>query len=59
MAGSVATTIEVRTLTDGGQTAEEVAGWIADFLAPARESLDLALYDVRVTSPAGAGTRTS
>jgi phosphatidylserine/phosphatidylglycerophosphate/cardiolipin synthase-like enzyme len=30
-----------------------VAGWIAGFLAPARVSLDLALYDVRVPGPAG------
>ena len=45
--------IEVRTLTDGGQTAEQVAGWIAEFLGDARQSLDLALYDVRVPGPAG------
>lgn len=45
--------IEVRTLTDGGQTADQVAAWIAEFLAPARESLDLALYDVRVPGAAG------
>ena len=45
--------IEVRTLTDGGQTAEQVVGWIAEFLSPARASLDLALYDVRVPGPAG------
>ncbi len=43
----------MRTLTDGGQTAEDVAAWIAEFLAGARESLDLALYDVRVPGPAG------
>ena len=43
----------MRTLTDGGQSAEDVAGWIAAFLAPARETLDLALYDVRVPGPAG------
>src|SRR5215208_367912 len=35
----------VRTLTDGGQSAAEVAGWIADFVARARRSLDLAHYD--------------
>ena len=43
----------MRTLTDGGQSAEQVAGWIADFLAGARRSLDLALYDVRVPGPGG------
>jgi phosphatidylserine/phosphatidylglycerophosphate/cardiolipin synthase-like enzyme len=35
----------VRTLTDGGQSAAEVAGWIADFVARARRNLDLAHYD--------------
>jgi phosphatidylserine/phosphatidylglycerophosphate/cardiolipin synthase-like enzyme len=37
--------IEVRTLHDGGQRADDVAGWIADFLRKARRSLDLAHYD--------------
>jgi phosphatidylserine/phosphatidylglycerophosphate/cardiolipin synthase-like enzyme len=35
-------------LTDGGQTSLEVAGMIADFVAPAKESLELALYDLRL-----------
>ena len=46
--------VELRTLTDGGQAAPEVAGEIATFLNDARESLDLALYDVRLESDAGA-----
>jgi phosphatidylserine/phosphatidylglycerophosphate/cardiolipin synthase-like enzyme len=46
--------VELRTLTDGGQAAAEVAGEIATFLNDARESLDLALYDVRLESDAGA-----
>jgi phosphatidylserine/phosphatidylglycerophosphate/cardiolipin synthase-like enzyme len=37
--------IDVRTLRDGGQPAEEVAGWIADFIGAAKRSLDLAHYD--------------
>jgi phosphatidylserine/phosphatidylglycerophosphate/cardiolipin synthase-like enzyme len=37
--------IEVRTLRDGGQRADDVAGWIADFIGEARASLDLAHYD--------------
>jgi phosphatidylserine/phosphatidylglycerophosphate/cardiolipin synthase-like enzyme len=37
--------IEARTLTDGGQTPLEVAGWIADFVSSARRTLDLAQYD--------------
>ncbi|HET6682792.1 MAG TPA: phospholipase D-like domain-containing protein [Gaiella sp.] len=46
--------VELRTLTDGGQAASEVAGEIATFLNDARESLDLALYDVRLESDSGA-----
>jgi phosphatidylserine/phosphatidylglycerophosphate/cardiolipin synthase-like enzyme len=46
--------IELDTLTDGGQTAFDVAGTVADFLAGAERTLDLALYDVRIESPAGA-----
>ena len=46
--------VELRTLTDGGQAAPEVAGEIATFLNDARASLDLALYDVRLESDAGA-----
>lgn len=37
--------IEIRTLTDGGQQAHEVADMIAEFLGEARRSLDLAHYD--------------
>lgn len=37
--------IEVRTLDDGGQQATTVAGWIADFVGAARQTLDLAQYD--------------
>jgi phosphatidylserine/phosphatidylglycerophosphate/cardiolipin synthase-like enzyme len=37
--------IEVRTFRDGGQRADEVAGWIADFVGGAQRSLDLAHYD--------------
>jgi len=40
--------IEVRTLTDGGQTAAEIATAVASFLDGAKQSLDLALYDVRL-----------
>ena len=46
--------IDVRTLTDGGQTAEAVAGWIAEFIHGAQRTLDLAQYDFHLgaeTSP--------
>ena len=40
--------IHVRTLTDGGQTSLEIARAIAAYLDAARESLELALYDLRL-----------
>ena len=40
--------IEVHTLTDGGQSSMDIARRVADFVAPARETLELALYDVRL-----------
>ena len=51
--------IELRTLTDGGQSPEEIAGELEAFLAPARRTLDLALYDVRLTGPVGDRVRTA
>jgi phosphatidylserine/phosphatidylglycerophosphate/cardiolipin synthase-like enzyme len=41
----------VRTLTDGGQTALDVAHGVGAFLSEARRSLDLALYDLRLDGP--------
>jgi phosphatidylserine/phosphatidylglycerophosphate/cardiolipin synthase-like enzyme len=46
--------IGIETLTDGGQRPADVARGIAGFLSQARESLDLALYDVRFETDAGA-----
>jgi phosphatidylserine/phosphatidylglycerophosphate/cardiolipin synthase-like enzyme len=46
--------IAIETLTDGGQRAADVARGIAGFLSQARTSLDLALYDVRFETDAGA-----
>ena len=46
--------IELRTLTDGGQTPTEIARDVAAFLGAAHTSLDLALYDVRFETDAGA-----
>jgi phosphatidylserine/phosphatidylglycerophosphate/cardiolipin synthase-like enzyme len=40
--------IELRTLTDGGQSAAAVAEDVGTFLDGARETLDLALYDIRL-----------
>jgi phosphatidylserine/phosphatidylglycerophosphate/cardiolipin synthase-like enzyme len=40
--------IHVHTLTDGGQTSLDVAQKIAAFVSGARETLELALYDIRL-----------
>ena len=45
--------MDVLTLTDGGQRAEDVAARVVEFLRPARSSLELALYDVRLPDPVG------
>jgi phosphatidylserine/phosphatidylglycerophosphate/cardiolipin synthase-like enzyme len=45
--------IDALALSDGGQQAEDVARRVVDFLRPARESLELALYDVRLPDPSG------
>lgn len=43
----------IRTLEDGAQTAESVAEALVDWLSAAHETLDLALYDVRLPGPVG------
>jgi phosphatidylserine/phosphatidylglycerophosphate/cardiolipin synthase-like enzyme len=48
------TPIDVFTLTDGGQMAEDVAHRLARFLHPTKSTLELALYDVRLPDPTGA-----
>ncbi len=47
------TPIDMTLLTDGGQSAEQLAGTLSDWLQAARETLDLALYDVRLPGAAG------
>jgi phosphatidylserine/phosphatidylglycerophosphate/cardiolipin synthase-like enzyme len=42
--------IRIRTLTDGGQQAREIAAAVAEFLAAAQRSLDLAQYDFHLGS---------
>lgn len=46
--------IELTTLTDGGQRPADVARGIAGLLNAAKHSLDVALYDVRFETDAGA-----
>jgi phosphatidylserine/phosphatidylglycerophosphate/cardiolipin synthase-like enzyme len=45
--------LEVFTLTDGGQSADDVAKRVAAFLHPSERTLELALYDVRLPDPTG------
>ncbi len=40
--------IETRTYRDGGQSAEDVARQVAEFMDSAERSLELALYDIRL-----------
>ncbi|HET8632096.1 MAG TPA: phosphatidylserine/phosphatidylglycerophosphate/cardiolipin synthase family protein [Thermomicrobiales bacterium] len=40
--------LAVRFLAEGEQRAEDVAGWLAGFIAEARQSLDIAVYDFRL-----------
>jgi phosphatidylserine/phosphatidylglycerophosphate/cardiolipin synthase-like enzyme len=51
---SLATPIELEMLTDGGQRPADVARGVAGFVARARTSLDIAVYDVRFETDAGA-----
>jgi phosphatidylserine/phosphatidylglycerophosphate/cardiolipin synthase-like enzyme len=45
--------LDIRLYRDGGQDAEDVAREVAAFLEPARETLELALYDIRLHDEAG------
>ena len=45
--------IDTLLLTDGGQSAEQLAERLAAWLQEARESLDIAVYDVRLPGAAG------
>lgn len=40
--------VEVRTLTDGGQPAEDTAQALADFLGAAQRTLEIAIYDLNL-----------
>ena len=46
--------IEIQTLTDGGQRPADIARGIAGFLSASRRSLDIAMYDIRTETDAGA-----
>jgi phosphatidylserine/phosphatidylglycerophosphate/cardiolipin synthase-like enzyme len=40
--------VEVRTLTDGGQPAEQTAHALAEFVAAAKQTLEIAVYDFQL-----------
>jgi phosphatidylserine/phosphatidylglycerophosphate/cardiolipin synthase-like enzyme len=44
--------LDLRLYRDGGQTAVDIATQVAEFLGAARTSLELALYDIRLTGEA-------
>jgi len=52
--GAARAAIELETLTDGGQRPADVARGIAAFLAAAQRSLDIAMYEIRSETDAGA-----
>jgi phosphatidylserine/phosphatidylglycerophosphate/cardiolipin synthase-like enzyme len=41
--------VEVRTLTDGGQRPEEIAGALAAFVSAAQKTLEIAIYDLNLS----------
>jgi phosphatidylserine/phosphatidylglycerophosphate/cardiolipin synthase-like enzyme len=43
--------VEVRTLTDGGQPAEDTATALAAFVSKAEKTLEVAIYDVNLPDP--------
>ncbi|HEY8316123.1 MAG TPA: phospholipase D-like domain-containing protein, partial [Gaiellaceae bacterium] len=46
--------MEITTLTDGGQPAEEIAHALAGFIAAAQKTLEIAIYDIRLPDPLAA-----
>jgi phosphatidylserine/phosphatidylglycerophosphate/cardiolipin synthase-like enzyme len=51
--GRLPAVLDVRTLEEDAQTAESIGEALIAWIAPARSSLDLALYDVRLPGPVG------
>lgn len=45
--------LDLHELTDGGQTADDIARRIVAFIEPAKQTLELALYDVRLPGRIG------
>ena len=45
--------VEVTTLTDGGQPADEVANALAAFIGASQTTLEVAIYDINLPEPTG------
>ena len=45
--------MDVWELTDGGQSAQDIAARVVGFIRPSAKTLDLALYDLRLPGPPG------
>src|SRR5262249_19247464 len=45
--------VEVRTLTDGGQSAADIANALAEFVSAAEKTLEVAIYDINLPEPTG------
>jgi phosphatidylserine/phosphatidylglycerophosphate/cardiolipin synthase-like enzyme len=45
----VSSALELTFLEDGGQTADQIAGQLADYIGAAQKSLDIAIYDLNLS----------
>ena len=45
--------VHVRTLTDGGQSAEDIANALAAYIGAAEKTLEVAIYDINLPEPTG------
>jgi phosphatidylserine/phosphatidylglycerophosphate/cardiolipin synthase-like enzyme len=55
----MASMLDVRTLTDGGQSASDVMAWITEFVDGAERSLDFAHYDLHLGEACAEPLRTA
>ena len=49
--------VELRTLTDGGQPADDTANALAAYISKAEKTLEVAIYDINLPDPTGAIVR--
>lgn len=51
MTETMPNTLAAAFLRENGQSAEQVAGWLAQFISAAKSSLDIAIYDCHLDEP--------